>query len=315
MSAPASTPGGPAVGGGDAAPRHWTDKLQSFDRRWIFLAMSLAVTLPLFFPLNLPAKPDPMTKAAFNAVEGLPRGARVFVSMDFDPASTPEIEPFYRAVMLHLKRKEARLVLGTTWYSAPPLVERLIRETIDQAIAPEGTPGYAGPPDRAYKANVDYAYLGFRDGKQVTIAAMGSDLRKTFDHRTNDGTPLDQIELMNGIKRLQDFDLIVLVSAGFPGAKEYVQFVGSRYKLPMVAACTAVMTTDLSPYFQTGQLLGLVGGMAGSAGYENLVGKKGSGTAGADVLNVGNIVVILAIIFGNVIFFAGRAHRRRHGGR
>jgi hypothetical protein len=48
-----------------------------------------------------------------------------------------------------------------------------------------------------------------------------------------------------------------------------VQFVGTREKLPMVAACTAVSTTDLAPYFQTGQLLGLVGGMAGAAGYEN----------------------------------------------
>ena len=61
----------------------------------------------------------------------------------------------------------------------------------------------------------------------------------------NDGTPLDRIPLMDGIKQLKDFDLIVLVSAGFPGAKEYVQFAGSRYKLRMIAACTAVSTTDL----------------------------------------------------------------------
>ncbi len=294
-----------------AAPRHWTERLQTFDRRWIFLAMAMAVVLPLFFPLELPAKPDPMTRAAFNAVESLPPNARVFVSMDFDPASTPELEPFYRAVMLHLKRKDARLAIATTWYQAPPLVERLIRETVDGTIAPTGTPGYSGLPDRPYKSNVDYAYLGFRDGKGVTIAGMGSDLRKVFDGRTNDGTPLERIPFMNGIKRLEDFDLIVLVSAGFPGAKEYVQFVGTRYKLRMVAACTAVSTTDLSPYFQTRQLEGLVGGMAGSAGYENLVGKKGAGTVGADVLNIGNVVVILAIVFGNVIFFAGRAHRRR----
>jgi hypothetical protein len=57
----------------------------------------------------------------------------------------------------------------------------------------------------------------------------------------------------------------VLVSAGNPGAKEYVQYVGTRNKLPMIAACTAVSTTDLAPYYQTGQLIGLVAGMAGSA--------------------------------------------------
>lgn len=308
MSAgPTTPPATPAPAAADAPEReHWSTRLQRFDRRWIFLVMALAVVVPLFFPLGLPAKPDPMTKAAFNAVEALPDGARVFVSLDLDPASTPEIEPFYKAVILHLKRKHAKLVFASTWYQAPPLIERYMRETIETALAPPGTAGYEGPNDRAYEKNVDYVNLGFREGKGAIITQFGANLRAAFDGRANDGTRLDDIRMLDGIKQLKDFDLIVLVSAGFPGAKEYVQFAGSRYKLRMIAACTAVSTTDLSPYFQTGQLVGLVGGMAGSAGYEYLVGKKGSGTSGADVLNVGNLVVILAIVFGNVVYFAGR---------
>ena len=31
---------------------HWTDRLQDFDRRWIFLMMGFAIVLPLLFPLN-----------------------------------------------------------------------------------------------------------------------------------------------------------------------------------------------------------------------------------------------------------------------
>ena len=311
---PTPTPAAASSSGAAAPAReHWTVRLQHFDRRWIFLIMSFAIVVPLFFPIGLPALPDPMTKAAYNAVEALPDGARVFVSLDLDPASTPEIEPFYRAAMLHLKRKHAKLVFATTWYAAPPLVERYLRETIETAIAPPGTAGYDGANDRAYEKNIDYVNLGFRDGKGAIIQQFGANLRQAFDGRANDGTPLDSIRMLDGIKQLKDFDLIVLVSAGFPGAKEYVQFVGSRYKLRMIASCTAVSTTDLSPYFQTGQLVGLVGGMAGSAGYEYLVGKKGAGTSGADVLNVGNLVVILAIVFGNVVFFLGR--RREGGGR
>ncbi|MEZ4399892.1 MAG: hypothetical protein R3B06_07725 [Kofleriaceae bacterium] len=292
---------------------HWSERLQRFDRRWIFLVMAVAVVVPLFLPLGLPVKPDRMTKAAYNAVEALPEGARVFVSVDLDPAATPEIEPYYRAVILQLKRKHARLVFATTWYQAPPLLERYLRETVEVAIAPAGTEGYSGLPDRPYRKHVDYVNLGFREGKSAIIQAFGSDLRGAFDNQADDGTPLDRIPMMDGITRLSDFDLVVLVSAGSPGAKEYVQFVGTRYKLPMVAACTAVSTTDLAPYVQTGQLLGLVGGMAGAAGYESLVGKPGAGTTGADVLNIGNLVVIAAIIFGNVVFFAGRRHRRRGG--
>ena len=54
------------------AAEHWSERLQRFDRRWIFLIMGLAVVVPLFVPLNLPTRPDPMTKAAYNTVEALP---------------------------------------------------------------------------------------------------------------------------------------------------------------------------------------------------------------------------------------------------
>ena len=292
---------------------HWTDRLQRFDRRWLFLAMGLAIVVPLIFPIGLPIKPGSMTKAAFNAVEDLKPNDVVLISLDLDPASTPELEPYYRAVVLQLKRKHVKICVTTTWYQAPPLVERWIREAIEQPLAPPGTPGYTGAPDSAYKKNVDYVYLGFREGREATILRMGADLRQTFDGHADDGTPFDQIPMMTGIKRLSDFKLMVLVSAGYPGAKEYVQYVQSRYGLHMVASTTAVSLTDLTPYYQTGQLEGIVGGLAAAAQYEKLVGMQGTATAGADVLNVGHCVVILAILLGNLIYFAGRSARRRAG--
>jgi hypothetical protein len=292
---------------------HWTDRLQRFDRRWLFLLMGLAIIVPLIYPIGLPIKPGTMTKAAFNAVENLKAGDVVLVSIDLDPASTPELQPYYKSVILQLKRKGVKILVVTTWYQAPPMVDRWIREAIEQPLAPAGTPGYDGLPDRAYKKNVDYVNLGFREGKAAFIANMGADLRKTFDGHAADGTAFDDIPIMQGIKQLKDLKLLVLVSGGAPGAKEYVQYVQTRYGLHMVAATTAVSITDLTPYVQTGQLEGLVGGLAAAAEYEALVGLKGSATAGADVLNVGYLVVIFAIIGGNLIFFFGRAHQRKQG--
>ena len=43
-------------------PLHWTEKLHSFDRRWIFLAMAFAIVTPLIKPLNLPDKTSPMVE-------------------------------------------------------------------------------------------------------------------------------------------------------------------------------------------------------------------------------------------------------------
>jgi hypothetical protein len=106
------------------------------------------------------------------------------------------------------------------------------------------------------------------------------------------------------------------VSAGAPGAKEYVQQVQSRYDLKIITACTAVSTTDLAPYYQSGQLLGLAGGMSATAEYEVLVAEmlgtnpaEGMGAKALDVLNIGHLVIIAAILFGNAIYFLGRRRR------
>lgn len=293
------------------------DRLQSFDRRWIFLVMAGAIVIPLLFPLNLPTSASPPVKAIYYAVEGIPDGSTVFMSVDLEPASTPELEPFFRSTVAHLKKKNCKIVMVTLWYQAPPLVERWIRETLEQ-------PMFEG--DRIYQRNVDYVWLGYKSGDQAAIANYGQDLWATYAGKAADGTPLAQIPMMAGARRLADFPLLVLVSAGFAGAKEYVQQVGTRYNLPMVAACTAVSTTDLSPYYQAGQLLGLAGGMLATLEYETMVLHRIEGeptsTSGLgrkvkilDVLNIGHLTVILAIVFGNVIYFLSRRRSKAGGAR
>jgi hypothetical protein len=289
----------------------WSQRLQNFDRRWIFVAMGLAIAVPLFYPLNLPVEPSAMVKSAYYTVESLKPGDRVLLSLDLDPASTPELEPYYRAVMLQLKRRRVRIVIATTWYAAPPLVERWIAETVEGRIIKPGDPSYQGVPDDPYERNEDFVWLGFREGREATINGMATDLRGTFDNQAANGIPLVQLDIMDGIRTLADFDLVVMVSAGFPGIKEYIQQAQGRGNVPMVGACTAVSTPEYTPYYSAGQLLGLVGGMSKAAEYEKLVGKIGTATAGTDVLNFGHMVVIGAIVFGNFIYFTGRRRRRR----
>jgi hypothetical protein len=285
----------------------FADKLAKLDRRWLFLAMAVAVVVPLLAPLGLPGKAPPMAKAVYYAVDELPEGATVLVSVDVDPASTPELEPFFRAVIKHLKKRKAKLVFMTLWPQAPPLVERWLEEEVKRPTF---------PGDRAYHVLEDYVWLGFREGKQAVIAGMGQDLWATFGG-TAHGVPLADIPLMHNHRKLADFPLIVLVSAGAPGAKEYVQVVAARYELKMVAACTAVSTTDLSPYYPR-QLAGLAGGLTSTAQYEIMVAKlvgnppkAGLGAKALDALNIGHLVIIAAIVLGNAIYFMGRWRLRR----
>ena len=96
-------------------------RLEAFDRRWIFLAMAVAIVIPLLYPLGLPGKPSPMVKAIYYSIEDLPPESTVLVSVDVDPASLPELEPFFRAAVMQLKKRHCKLVFLSLWYAAPPL--------------------------------------------------------------------------------------------------------------------------------------------------------------------------------------------------
>ena len=98
---------------------------------------------------------------------------------------------------------------------------------------------------------------------------MGVDLTTEFRTDTK-GTPLSEIPMMQGITSLEDFDLIVEVSAGYPGTKEWVLYAATQYDIPMVSGMTGVQAPLMYPYYP-GQLKGLLGAIKGAAEYESLV--------------------------------------------
>jgi uncharacterized membrane protein YdjX (TVP38/TMEM64 family) len=67
----------------------------------------------------------------------------------------------------------------------------------------------------------------------------------------------------------------------------------------MVAGVTAVSAPEFYPYLQSGQLLGLLGGMAGAAEYEKLRNEKGTATRGMDAQSLAHVFVAVCILLGN----------------
>jgi len=270
------------------------------DRRWIFVGMGLAILLPMFYPIDLPFRIDERVQAVYDAIEELEPGSRVLLSADFDPASLPEIGPFLRANLHHLMRREVKIVVLSLWEFAPPLVISYLEEV---------TPTYD------YEYGTDYAYLGYKPGQELAIKAIGENIHKAFpsDYR---GTPLAKLPIMQGLKQARDFDLLVLVSAGSPGTREYVLQIQGQHDLRMVSSTTAVSGPDYIPFYKAGQLVGLAAGMPGSAQYEELVwpeeapeGVLKLATLAVNVLNLGHVFIIVLLIVGNIAYFLTRARK------
>jgi len=148
---------------------------------------------------------------------------------------------------------------------------------------------------------VDYVNLGYKVGNELVMSQMGQSIPNTFPV-DNRGVSVKLIPVMKGIQNFQQIRLIVNVSAGYPGTKEWVQQVVSRYHVPMVAGVTAVSAPEYYPYLQAGQLHGLLGGMAGAAEYEVLVGAPGPATRGMDAQSLAHVFIAFMIVLGNLAF-------------
>src|SRR5262245_10136337 len=269
----------------------WTSKLETLDRRWLFVIMGLLVAGPLIFPAGLPLKVSPPVKGFVDAIDRLPNGSTVLMSCDYDPSARPEMVPMTRTAFRHLLGKNCKVVVTVLWNAGPGLVEATLNDVAREF------------PGKTY--GVDWVNLGYKAGDDAVMVLMGQGIKNAFprDYRGNE---TKSIPLMENVRDYSSFPLLVNISAGFPGTKEWVQQVQSRFHLPMVSGCTAVSATEYYPYLQSGQLQGLLGGMAGAAEYELARGEKGSATKGMDAQALAHMFVALCIVLGNVVQWVKR---------
>jgi len=269
--------------------------IASLDRRWIFLAVGLLVILPLAFGFHIaPVEPSPRSRGFYDAIEKLPEGSTVLLAGDYDPSTIAENYPMHLAAARHLMRRNMKIIALALYPAGPPLTDQVLHLVGEEFHKKEG---------------IDYVNLGYKTGNELVMSSMGSSIPRTFpvDRR---GIAVTQIPVMKGIQNYEQFALLVNVSAGFPGTKEWVQQVVSRYHLPMVAGVTAVSAPEYYPYLQTGQLHGLLGGMAGAAEYEALIERPALAMRGMDAQSLAHVFIALMILLGNLAFLGKQPARR-----
>lgn len=300
--------------------------LKKLDRRWIFLLMLLSVAIPILLQVHFPEKASGLAQNVFDEVDNLSEGDPVLLSYDFDPASEGELGPMATAFVRHCCEKKLKMYFMALWPVGPQMVDDAINKVIKSDF-----------PHLKY--GEDYVNLGFKSGNEGVIKVIVTDMRQLY---TTDsaGTSLDNIPMMKNIRSVQDFKLVINVSAGYAGTKEWVQYAATPYpdRIRLVAGCTGVQAPLLYPYIPE-QLPGLLGAIKGAAEYEKLVidkygqnvpeldaqgkvvldsagnakipGKYLEGIRRMGPQLVAHILMILLIVVGNVIFFIERNQEKR----
>ncbi len=261
------------------------ERLGGLDRRWLFAALAVLVLVPMRFPLRLPLTVSPPVERYARALEALPPGSLVLLACDYDPSGSPELVPMTRTTFRHLMARDCRVVVTVLWNGGPALVDSVLRETAREF------------PGKRY--GEDWVDLGYKAGDEAVMVLMGQGLAGAFP-RDQRGTDVRTLPLMQRARDYGAFALLVSLSEGTPGTKEWVQQVQTRFHLPMVAGVTAVSAPEFYPYLQSGQLRGLLGGMAGAAEYELLRRERGAATRGMDAQSLAHLFVALCILLGNL---------------
>ena len=264
------------------------------ERRVVFLYVGIAISLPLFMSFEQEIIVTESTRQVYDAMQALPPGSKVLVSFDYDPASSPELQPMAEAFLAECFRRDLKVIMVALW--APGAIQANIAiDTVRARLGLDSTKLVYGR---------DYCNLGYQAGREFVIQRMGTSFEAMFGTDVR-GTPYRQIPLVRNVRNFADIDYSFNISAGFPGTVEWVQVAVTRFGLKLGAGNTAVQAPQVYPYLRAGQLIGLLAGMNGAAEFEKLVGLKAEATVYMLAQTFAHVIVIAFIIIGNVAYFRG----------
>ncbi len=270
------------------------ERMLRLDRRVIFLLIGVFTLLPLLYPVGLAIRVSPEVKAVYDHIESLPEGSVFMLSMDFDPASKPELYPQAVAILRHAFEKNLRVIGMTLWLPGTGMADQVISQVARETGKENGK---------------DYVFLGWSPGVGSLIITMGQDLYKAFptDYYNQ---PTKDLAVLHDVRNLRDVSYVVSLAAGNPGIETWYVFGKDKYQFELGGGCTGVIAPGLYPLLRSGQINGLIGGLRGAAEYEVLVGHRGRAVAGMDAQSATHFAIIGLVLLCNVFYFWIRTSAR-----
>ncbi len=269
------------------------ERAQNLDRRIIYVILVSLMILVQIRPIGLAIDIKSETRAAFNNIEKLPAGSIVWISADFGATNTAELMPAEKAVLRHLLRRNLRVIAGGMWDQAGVMTDTAWQEVKNEF------------PDKKY--GVDFVNVGYKPGSEVLLERIVTDAHQALLGMDFYGKAFSELPLMSEFKTFKDAKLIFEFIAGTPGENEYIKMVTDKLGIPFCVSAVAVSVPGIMPLVQSGQIQGMLAGMAGSAEYEVLIQKPGPAVAGMDTQSIAHLTMVVFIIFGNIGYLVLRA--------
>jgi hypothetical protein len=270
------------------------------ERRIVFAYIGVAVIGSFFVKMPAPLPETREVSKLYETLRGVPDGSKILMSFDYDPQSAPELQPMAIAFIRYAFKHNFDIIIMGLWPGGP--------QQANQAIESAKQDPEIAALNLQY--GTDYVNLGFQSGNEFVIQAIGSNFKQMFP-QDDRRTPYDQIPILQGVTNLRDVALVMNLSAGKPGTREWVQIGVDRFNVKLIAGNTAVQAPEMYPFLRAGQLQGLMGGMTGAAEFEKTVNQAGKATTFVLSQMFAHATVIAFIIIGNVAYFVSRRREKK----
>ena len=271
--------------------------LATYDRRWVYVALFIVVTVPLISPVGMPISVSPDTRQYFEAINQFGDGDTIFFTLNTEFSGYNEIQSGIIATMRVFIENDCRICVGVGHPEAtgiPELVFRALETELEE---------------NGYVYGENYVILGYVMPNEAAVASMAEDFQGTI---TRDwlGRPIGDT-FLSEIQTWEDWDLIADFTTGLATAHLLNHF--ALRGTPMIVNCIGVMIPSQKVYVDTGVYLGILQSMRGGAELEFLTGHPGPGLTAMDAFTFGHYLILLFIIAGNIGYFG--YSRKRVGGR
>jgi hypothetical protein len=273
--------------------------------RWGIAALLLAfVALPIVFQSQVTPGLrlyPPELLDTVEVIDALPTSSTVLVVVDYQPASSGELEAVTRPLLDQLRLRDATVVFVSSTAPGSALAGRLV----------------AGADSDLQQTSVgDYINLGYLTGGASGIANFAADPALAAPH-TISGVQAWDLPGLQGLESLSDFNAMVVLTDSSDTGAIWIEQARARLGIsPLLLAISAQAEPMLQPYYDSGQVQGMVTGLPGGVAYEQANGISSIGSHYWDGFSVGFLVADFIVAIGGVmaLFAAWQSRRVRAPG-
>lgn len=267
--------------------------------RWVLsLVLIVAILVPAVSGFSLSPAPQnypPELVAAREVLFGLPKESAVLLVFAYQPAYASELEAAGLPLVGNLLSTGARLAAVSTLPTGPALVENFLTQ------AERSLP----LPNASQTTN-----LGYLAGGASGVLKFAMDPVSTLPNSLSGCQPWTC--LLKGIKNLSDFGAVVVMTDDPDQARTWIEqaapYLGDK---PLVMVISAQAEPLVRPYYESGQVKGLVTGLAGGKAYEQALQIPGLSSQYWDAFSMAMVVAESALVIGGIWSLVAGLLKRR----